>query len=576
MLIKIIKQKVVIDDNRKIDFFEKNNIIVYVKGYFEYGRRIFVDKEASEIIYNHYTSNNNSIQDFNIFNGCFYALIYDKENNKFLLFNDRIGAVPLFYTKLDDKLIISDNFNILKNSLDNHTIDELAIMEILCGNYTSGERTILKDIKNLYPASYLIINLNDNQESSFHRYWHFMFRPIKWKKKEFEREFVRLVENIFDDFSGFIKRRGYYPIVPLSGGYDSRLIANELKKRLNNISSLVYGKENCDDFIYGSKVAKALGINLIQLKLYPNIYDSIYGTKEYNELIKNWNCRSNIHMETMTSLLALKETEKKLFIPGHSLDMMAGSHIDYRWFFMKPDGSQIINDMFTNHFTIFPFELFEKSKKEVFNLIKNDIAKERFQNEDPISFSQRWNMENRQSKFIINSVRAYDVLGYKWVLPLWDYRIIDFFLKLPLKYKFEQKFYHRLLEEYIFDNKIKDFNKKESSINKYSSLIKVICRDHILKKMNIIKTNKMIYPLYFPEYVEIKINNMLNNKEFINKLNFFKGIIKINSKEFRNYLKHPSNSTNGNFSKINLLKLLDYFYVNSDLRKPELLQKTLK
>ena len=49
--------------------------------------------------------------------------------------------------------------------------------------------------------------------------------------------------------------------------------------------------------------------------------------------------------------------------------------------------------------------------------------------------SNIFNGYERQAKFIVNSVRVYEFFGYAWRIPLWDRELIDFFLKVPLKYR---------------------------------------------------------------------------------------------------------------------------------------------
>ena len=54
------------------------------------------------------------------------------------------------------------------------------------------------------------------------------------------------------------------------------------------------------------------------------------------------------------------------------------------------------------------------------NKFDNDYAKELFQYFD-------WS--ERQSKFIINSVRVYDFFNFDWALPFWDLEIVNFWRK---------------------------------------------------------------------------------------------------------------------------------------------------
>ena len=47
--------------------------------------------------------------------------------------------------------------------------------------------------------------------------------------------------------------------------------------------------------------------------------------------------------------------------------------------------------------------------------------------------------EDRQVKYVINGQRLYEFFGYEWRLPLWDSLYLNFWEKVPLEYKFDQK-----------------------------------------------------------------------------------------------------------------------------------------
>jgi hypothetical protein len=60
-----------------------------------------------------------------------------------------------------------------------------------------------------------------------------------------------------------------------------------------------------------------------------------------------------------------------------------------------------------------------------------------------------WNAEQRQSKYIINSVRTYEFAGSRW-RTLWDYEFIDFFLRVPVELRFGQKLFLDCVRDRVF------------------------------------------------------------------------------------------------------------------------------
>ena len=43
-----------------------------------------------------------------------------------------------------------------------------------------------------------------------------------------------------------------------------------------------------------------------------------------------------------------------------------------------------------------------------------------------------WDCQERQAKFIVNSVRAYEFFGFEWRLPLFDAELMDFWSRIAV------------------------------------------------------------------------------------------------------------------------------------------------
>ena len=81
--------------------------------------------------------------------------------------------------------------------------------------------------------------------------------------------------------------------------------------------------------------------------------------------------------------------------------------------------------------------------------------------EDIVATFEFFDWRERQAKFIVNSVRVYEFLGYEWRLPLWDVRMVKFWNKVPFYMKFSKSFYDDFLESEIFSKLGIDFDKYE-------------------------------------------------------------------------------------------------------------------
>lgn len=69
---------------------------------------------------------------------------------------------------------------------------------------------------------------------------------------------------------------------------------------------------------------------------------------------------------------------------------------------------------------------------------------------------ESWNWQERQAKFIGNSIRVYEFWGFDWWMPLWDKQFTKYWSCFPLKLRFERFFY----KKYVTDKFKNQSNKK--------------------------------------------------------------------------------------------------------------------
>jgi hypothetical protein len=62
--------------------------------------------------------------------------------------------------------------------------------------------------------------------------------------------------------------------------------------------------------------------------------------------------------------------------------------------------------------------------------------------QDPKYFREYFNWQERRSKFMVNSLKGYDFLGYESCLPLWDKELVDFWLRVPDLDRMNRKIFH--------------------------------------------------------------------------------------------------------------------------------------
>jgi len=231
---------------------------IFVKGYlFDNSGQFF---EKSNLI--NFLKDIHNRDDFNSrvksANGCF-SIIIKKESSVFLAV-DKIRSFPLFYAVSDSKIIITDNTNIFEQNNSFTFLDE-SIIEFRATSFVSGKQTLLKNVFQVQAGEIVYI---DEKISSHFYFKYSITNPKQKTARLYEQECETVITNGFKRLSESVKNRSI--VVPLSGGFDSRLIAVMLKQfGHENVTCYTYGKKGNHDIAISKRVAELLGYSGILL-----------------------------------------------------------------------------------------------------------------------------------------------------------------------------------------------------------------------------------------------------------------------------------------------------------------------
>ena len=144
--------------------------------------------------------------------------------------------------------------------------------------------------------------------------------------------------------------------------------------------------------------------------------------------------------------------DSSIFCPGHSGDMLGGSHIPKALYnSTRPvDKSLIVDAIIRDHFS-YQNDL----DKDVVTSIKEELMKQlpykaKFSVPESVHAFETWDIQNRQSKYIVNSCRIYEEYGYQWYLPLWDLNLVQTCYEMPISFRYGSNLYEECLFKYLF------------------------------------------------------------------------------------------------------------------------------
>ena len=381
--------------NHGYKWFESGGI--YVKGYlYDINDNLYSEEELIS-----YFRKIQTIKEFTQkikqANGIFSVIINTKVLNVVAV--DRIRTFPLFYTKYKSKYFISDDAyalgDLTGNKVNSHNVDEF-----LSTGYITNKGTLLDHVFQLEAGE--IISLENNLKS--YTYFNYLTNMSSNEDYKFLKDkFLSLLDNS-------VKRaikiaNGKQIVLPLSGGYDSRLIAALLKKnKYSNVYCYTYGSKKSFEVDISKKVADKLGFKWRFIEYNDQTIPQNFPiSKEFLEYYKFASNRVSIFLtQDYFAVKYLNEMsiidKDAIFLPGHTGDFICGGHIKNC---RKSTSTKIlVNDIIGTH-----YNLNKNAHLKVFETKLNNLNKV-----DKYSYSiyENWELKERQSKFIVNANRIYE------------------------------------------------------------------------------------------------------------------------------------------------------------------------
>lgn len=385
----------------------------------------------------------------------FYTWV-EKTSNCVRAAVDHIRSYPMFYALKNGDFFLSDDAEWLRQQIGDEEMDPIARDEFLLAGYVTGKDTLYPKIKQLQAGEYLEAHASSSGfqiiTERYYRFWH--QEPTTYQEPELRKQLElvtlsamgRLIE----------QAAGRQIVIPLSGGYDSRLIASMLKKLgYGNVICFTYGIPGNREAEYSQKVAHALGFKWLFVEYSADIWRNAWRSPKANEYRKiAANHTSLPHVQDWLAVKKLLEDKlidsNALFVPGHSGDFVAGSHIP-DFVFSKKSHSQhdLLQSLSKNHLSNAPKSGTLFQNIEVLNLRLKDRISSNFDGTD-IGFAniyEMWDWQERQAKYIVNSVRVYEQFKLQWWIPLWDLEFIQFWQNVPLSLRKHRSWFKQWISE---------------------------------------------------------------------------------------------------------------------------------
>jgi asparagine synthase (glutamine-hydrolysing) len=363
------------------------------------------------------------------------------------LLADKLKTYPLLYSKINNEWIITDQSKVIMDAMPRYSPNENAIMTYVALGYLHGNQTFLTDCKIVSAGTY--VQLVDN--STIYEYHKHIYEKVNISDKEIMEGCVRTLENAIKRMIVSIGNRPIW--IPLSGGYDSRLLACVCKKfNVKNVSCFTYGVPDSYEVKISKKVAETLGFPWYYIEYNESKFLSVVKSpvdKDYTYWAMNLNTTS--HFQDFIAFKELREKglieDNAVIVPGHSGEILGRDQVPYHLLDSKRNVAELLYHRY------FQWNILKKKyKKQVLINLGTELNSTIAKDDKTITgdLFSNWNIQNRQANYIVNAVRVYEYFGIDWRIPLWDDELSEFWFSLDWNKNSDVILYNKFMFEKYF------------------------------------------------------------------------------------------------------------------------------
>lgn len=379
----------------------------------------------------------------------FFSLVIER-HDEVIAAVDPIRSIPLFYAEDKPQLLVSDNAEWIRQRCSVKSPYPLGHAEFLLAGYVTGQRTLFEQIKQLRAGELAIFRKSGTQTRRYFVFDH--EEPDTWTHEALEDTLQNVSISIFRRLINYANGRQI--AVPLSGGYDSRFVLSMLKKLgYENVLCFSYGILGNSESALSKYIASSLGYKWKFVEYTDQKWRDAWSSQEASAFRLMASGHSSLaHIQDWLAIHSLVQQraldEHCIIVPGHTGDFIAGGHIPALAFGGRSlSRDDLLDSIMGQHLSNAPAPS-ATILAEVRENLDRAIGATRVGS--PVEFAsafERWEWEERQAKYIGNSVRVYDFYGLDWWMPLWDLEFMRYWREVPLDLRAGRKWFISFIQQ---------------------------------------------------------------------------------------------------------------------------------
>ncbi len=385
------------------------------------------------------------------FNGMFAFTIYDQNAKQLFIARDRYGIKPLYYFMSDSRLIFGSEIkSILEHPDANINLSIRALNEYFSFQNIFSDLTFFEDIKLLPAASYMVVDTHNVNRTIHEKYWDYNFtEDLTINEEDALHETQRLFEQAVNrQLIGDVELGAF-----LSGGMDSGAVTAIAANTFKNLKS----------FTCGFDLSSASGLELsFDERRKAEYMSNLYKTEHYEIVLKAGD------MERIMPELIwhLEDPRVGQSYPNYYISQLAGKFVKvslagtggdelfagYPWRYYRA----VVNDypeQYLEKYYRYWQRLISDSEKsyfyqpeiypEIWNYQTKDVFKSVMELQgEPIMSPEEYINKSLyfESKTFLHGLLGIEdkismAHGMEIRVPFLDNDLVDFAMKIPVKYK---------------------------------------------------------------------------------------------------------------------------------------------
>ncbi|MFU8867010.1 asparagine synthase-related protein [Natronococcus sp.] len=377
-----------------------------------------------------------------------FALITKHDSHVYCA-TDHLRSIPLYYRIEDDQVWVGNNVHELQTDCSTPVPSFRSQTEFLSTGYVHEDRTLYPEFNQVCASELLAIDPSTGSVTSTTTD-EYLVDPVSRSDGELRNKLISTLDSVTKRL--IQNADGRQLVVPLSGGYDSRLILLLLIKHgYENILTYSHGQAGNAETETARTVAKNLGVDWINVTYRPEHWRALVRSDEYDRYLETAFNGDRLPGIVHMNWLAVKGLTDRglveddcLFLPGHTAATMA-EHLPAEYEAETAIGcDRVIEDLFEMNFWLWDFETELAETCKAWLRDQLSIENEQLSPTAAATVYERWEWLERESKWIhadLDIYRYFDV-GYR--VPLWDREFFEFWQTVPMEHRIDK----RLLTSY--------------------------------------------------------------------------------------------------------------------------------